>query len=386
MTKSAMKIKSKLPKQAAATFLVLFLTMCLLLLPVAADNVPPVSFSRPKNFPVGFDASYVAVGDFNRDGKLDLVVCCSVFSFIHNKISILLGAGDGTFGPAKTFAVATHPASVAVGNFNEDGIQDLALANETHNSVSILLGNGDATFGPATDFAVGGYAGFVAVGDFNDDGALDLAVTSGVGGVSILLGDGTGSFGPAANFPVGDGPFSVVVGDFDEDGILDLAVANANSNNVSILLGVGDGTFGTATDIAVGASPTAVAIGDFNGDGAVDLAVTNFHQDRGMVSILLGLGDGTFTAARKFVVGSFPNSLAVGDFNGDGKLDLATTPVKGLSVLLGVGDGTFSAAKKFGRIGPLSLAAGDFNGDGKPDLAATIPLSKKISILLNTTP
>ena len=336
-------MKNKISRHATATLLLLFLAACLLLLPAAASNVLAVSFSRAKNFPVGFNAFDVAVADFNGDGQLDLVLWGS-FSF-SNQISILLGIGDGTFGPAKNFAVGTHPMSVAVGDFNEDGIPDLALANGTSHSVSILLGNGDGTFGPATNFAIGGFAGSVVVGDFNRDGRLDLAVTSGIAGVSVLPGDGTGSFGPAANFPA-EG-FSMVVGDFDGDGLLDLAMVNDSSNTVSILLGNGDGTFGAPIDFPVGGSPTSVAVGDFNGDGNLDLAVTNSFQHKGKVSIFLGAGDGSFGTAKMFAAGYLADSVVVADFNGDEKPDLAMItvrisnglPAMRLSILLGVGDG-----------------------------------------------
>ena len=381
-------MKNKISRHATATLLLLFLAACLLLLPAAASNVLAVSFSRAKNFPVGFIAYEVAVADFNGDGKSDLVV----WSSVDNKISILLGDGNGAVGPAKKFAVGTYPFSVAVGDFNEDGIPDLALANGTSHSVSILLGNGDGTFGPATNFAIGGFAGSVVVGDFNRDGRLDLAVTSGIAGVSVLPGDGTGSFGPAANFPA-EG-FSMVVGDFDGDGILDLAMVSDSSNAVSILLGNGDGTFGAAIDFPVGGSPTSVAVGDFNGDGNLDLAVTNSFKHKGKVSIFLGAGDGSFGTAKTFAAGYLADSVVVADFNGDGKPDLAMItlrisnglPAVRLSILLGVGDGTFSAAKNFSvGGGPITVAAGDFNADGKPDLAMTI-LGSKVSILLNTTP
>lgn len=116
----------KLSKPATATFLFSFLIVCLLLAPLAASDVPPVFFSRAKKFAVGFNAASVEVGDFNGDGKLDLVV----WSNNSNKISILLGVGDSTFGPAMNFAVGTHPASVAIGDFNGDEILDLALANQ----------------------------------------------------------------------------------------------------------------------------------------------------------------------------------------------------------------------------------------------------------------
>jgi hypothetical protein len=277
-----------------------------------------VAFTAATNFEAGDRPRSVAVGDFNGDGRRDLVVA----NEISVNVSILLGNGNGTFGAATNFAVGTGPQSVAVGDFNGDGKQDLAVANQLSNNVSILLGNGNGTFGAATNFAAGTGPLSVAVGDFNGDGKQDLATANQFSGnVSILLGNGNGTFGAATNFGAGSAPFSVAVGDFNGDGRQDLAVANQGSANVSILLGNGNGTFGAATNFGAGSAPFSVAVGDFNGDGRQDLAVVN--QGSANVSILLGNGNGTFGAATNFAAGTGPLSVAVGDFNGDGRQDLA---------------------------------------------------------------
>jgi hypothetical protein len=152
-------------------------------------------------------------------------------------VSILLGDGAGNFSAPTTFGAGNDSLSVAVGDFNGDGKQDLAVANNLSNNVSILLGNGAGHFSAPTNFTVGDRPGSVAVGDFNGDGKQDLAVAnSGVpANVSILLGNGAGNFGAPANFTAGDYPNSIAVGDFNGDGKQDLAVANL-SQNVSILL------------------------------------------------------------------------------------------------------------------------------------------------------
>ena len=187
------------------------------------------------NFGVGTSPVSVAVGDFNGDGKQDLAV--ANYSFSAGKVSILLGDGAGSFSAANNFPVGSFPRSVAVGDFNGDGKQDLAAANNGSNNVSILLGDGAGNFSAATTFGAGSNPWSVAVGDFNGDGKQDLAVANwGSSNVSIFLGDGTGSFSAATNFAVGGGPFSVAVGDFNGDGKQDLAVANSQSDNVSILL------------------------------------------------------------------------------------------------------------------------------------------------------
>ena len=223
-----------------------------------------------------------------------------------------------------SFAVGDNsdPVSVAVGDFNGDGKQDLAVANYSSDNVSILLGDGTGHFSGATNFAVGDSPYSVAVGDFNGDGKQDLAIANTFSAnVSILLGDGAGNFSGPTNFGAGISPFSVAVGDFNGDGNQDLAVANSGSDNVSILLGDGAGNFSAPTNFAVGDVPRSVTVGDFNGDGKQDLAVANLFS--GNVSILLGDGAGNFSAPTNFGTGNQPFSVAVGDFNGDGKQDLA---------------------------------------------------------------
>ena len=195
----------------------------------------PVSFAAAANFGTGTIPLFVAVGDFNGDGKQDLATANEG----SDNVSILLGDGAGSFSAATNLRAGTSPRSVAVGDFNGDGQQDLAVANQFSANVSILLGDGAGNFSAPTNFAAGMNALSVKLGDFNGDGQQDLAVVnSGSNNVSILLGDGAGNFSAATNFGAGSSPRSVAVGDFNDDGQQDLAMANRLSNNVSILLRV----------------------------------------------------------------------------------------------------------------------------------------------------
>ncbi|MEP6685959.1 MAG: FG-GAP-like repeat-containing protein [Verrucomicrobiota bacterium] len=185
------------------------------------------------------------------------------------------------------------------------------------------------------------------------------------------------NFAAAVNLSTGFTPVSVVVGDFNGDGMQDLAVANYDSTNVSILLGDGAGHFSAATNFGLGAySPSSLAVGDFNGDGKQDLAIANngFPLNAGRASILLGDGAGNFSGQTNFAVGAVPLEVAVGDFNGDGKQDLAVANQgsDNVSILLGDGTGNFSAPTNFpvGTSNTPSVGVGDFNRDAKQDLAA----------------
>jgi len=330
------------------------------------------TFQGAVNYAAGSGLQAVTVGDFNGDGTADLAVASS-----YGYVSVLLGNGNGTFQAAPEYTTGHTPTSVALGDFNGDGKLDLAVANRYSPNVSVLLGNGDGTFQAPVNYTVGGGPTSVAVGDFNGDGKLDLAVANsgyGYNQVSVLLGNGDGTFQAAVGYAAGTTPWSVAVGDFNGDGYLDLAVANYDSYNVSVLLNNGDGTFAAAVNYGAGGYyPQSVTVGDFNGDGKPDLAVANSYMST--VSVRLNNGDGTFKGEVRYSLGAAGGySVAVGDFNGDGKLDLAlacyNSYASWVSVLLGNGDGSFQLYVSYNAgFDPLSATVGDFNGDGKPDLA-----------------
>jgi hypothetical protein len=281
----------------------------------------------------------IVVGDFNNDGHADLAVT----SGYDNTVTVLEGDGKGSFTPflGSPIQVGNYPEAIKIGDFNNDGIQDLAVANANDNNISILLGNGDGTFtgasGSPVNTGIGNFPFFIAVADFNNDGNLDLAVVNGRdNSVSFLEGNGDGTFTPFAGspfiFPNNAGSSPIVAADFNRDGKVDLAVANFNVNNVYILLGNGDGTFTLPAQppITVGPNPFAMVALDYNGDGYTDLAVANYnynfspHPPAGTLTLLIGNGDGSFSSAGATIpVGQLPNDVVTADFNGDGKPDLA---------------------------------------------------------------
>jgi FG-GAP-like repeat/Bacterial Ig-like domain (group 3)/FG-GAP repeat len=370
--------------------------------------------------PTGNQPAAVATGDFNGDGKPDLAIMDS----LENQMMILLGNGDGTFTQGTTInGVGNTPCipyplnqqsncSVVVGDFNHDGNADLAATSDFDNTVIILLGHGDGTFTPAngSPITVGNYPETVRIGDFNNDGLLDLAVANGHDNtVSILLGNGDGTFTQAAGspIPVGGFPYFLAVADFNGDGSADVAVTNSTDNTVSVLLGNGDGTFTQAPGSPIAGfnyNPVEIVAADFNGDGKPDLAVTDYtaidqtppkDQQKGNVVIMLGNGDGTFTpaAGSPITVGLQTTNVLAADFNQDGKTDLAVinqgditdNPTQTLMILLGDGKGGFAMLGPPIQMGqtPSDIAAADFNGDGTTDLAIPNIADFDTTILLN---
>jgi hypothetical protein len=297
----------------------------------------------------GSGSDFMAVGDVNGDGVPDVTA-----AFVGGHAGVLLGSGDGTFAKPLTIndvRLDDDPTGLTLADFNGDSVLDLAVGRsgnfrEDPGDVSVLLGNGDGTFQLPLVFRAGNVPSWVTAGDFNRDGVSDLVVTNPWDNtVSLALGNGDGTFQAPRSFATGFYPRSIAVSDFNTDGNLDLAVANdglttcspgcsSSPGSVLVLLGNGDGTFQPAMTLAGVDRNYHVAAGDFNGDGLPDLAVANdplWAKPRSdtdsIVALLLGNGDGTFQSAVPYSVAGGAH-VAVGDLNGDGKLDLVTDPAR----------------------------------------------------------
>jgi len=355
----------------------------------ATNSTAAPLFGPSTEYAAGAYPRGVAIADLNGDGKPDLAVP----SYTSGAVSVMLGDGAGGFGAPSSFPTDLYPTWVSIGDFDADGNLDLVTTNQgagrNLSTVSVLLGVGDGSFGPKTDYRTGDFPDQVAIGDLDADGDLDLATAnfeSLYSTVSVLLGNGDGSFGPKTDFHTGQTPASVAIGDLNADGKPDLVTSNWGYN-VSVLLGNGDGSFGTVTNYpSVYGNKKCVALGDFNGDGKLDVGTGTLSGGNALV--LLGNGNGSLGTATAFGVGGDPVSVAIGDLDADGDLDQVTANMtNSVSILRGNGDGSFRPRIDHGVGGtPNAVAIGDVNGDGMPDLVTSNRNTNTISVLLNTGP
>lgn len=325
-------------------------------------------------------------GDFNNDGKPDLVIGINS----EEEINVYLGKGDGTFQPEVRYACGKNPRALAIGDFNGDGHTDIVSANNSSNSISVFIGQGDGTFAPHADYATGSYPKSVDVGDFNKDGKLDLVVANrGDGNLGIYMGYGDGTFATKVDHYVGSILNSVAVGDFNGDQTSDFAVIRENTSKITLIMGNGDGTFGSTSSYTINGAPSKLSVGDLNGDTHLDIATSN--NSSYSISVLLSDGNGGFSASTEYTATGYPNTIAMGDFNGDGVLDISTTHrynTNGVNIFMGMGNGTFAAKKEMNTDDYISCVAfADFNCDGKTDWVTTTSEAfayNKISVMLQT--
>jgi len=259
-----------------------------------------------------------------------------------------------------------------VADLNGDGKLDVIGTYEDRAKVTVFLGMGNGDLAAGVSYDIGSRAYDLTVGDFDRNGTIDVAVPDVQGYVDVLLGRGDGTLLPAHPYAVGHGSEQIEAGDVNRDGILDLVSANQDDNTVSVLLGAGDGTFLTRRNSATGTGPMAIAVADFNLDGRPDLALSHLSgPPNPELSILPGLGDGTFGDPIPTPFTGFAITIVSGDWNWDGKPDLALTDIRNRSVktLIGQGDGSFAAPTIVANMPALyGITAEDLDQDGNTDL------------------
>jgi hypothetical protein len=354
------------------------------------------TFAPARAFAAGMGPLGIAATDLNGDGHADLVVSNSGFGPTNgpngNTIAILLGTGRGTFHPAVFLPMNNNPEGLAVGDFNKDGKEDVVVVLNSTDQFAELLGNGNGTFQPARIFSVFPQSppepmtGFgpvnVELADFNGDGNMDLAVVNDLTStVAVILSDGTGNFKPPRNIEVSRTPVGVVTGDYNHDGKADFISSNFDAETVSVVLGNGNGTFFEARPALSGAEPVKMVTADFNNDGVPDVAVIGGFGTGpfNSLSVLLGKRDGGFEPKSVITLNGSVVDLVAADINQDGHIDLLGADFGkpgsnpgGVTVLLGNGDGSFQPPETVtAGTNHFAIAVSDFNEDGKPDVVVS---------------
>ena len=335
----------------------------------STSEINALSFTPATTYTASSQPSQVVVADLNGDGILDIATA----GYGSQLGSVLLGNGNGSFQPRKTFLTsAMGSRAIGYGDFNGDGKVDLVTTLQNTSRINLFLGNGNGGFTLQPNVSTPLAPVDLQVGDFNNDGKLDVAlVHRNNNWMSVFLGNGNGTFQTSKTYATGTTPNSVTAADLDGDGNLDLVVANSGNSRVSVFIGFGNGTFQNQQTLAVGSGPWGVSLADLNGDGKIDIAVANHSSDN--IGVLLGNGNGTFQPQVTFATLDSPYYVEAGDMNGDGKLDLViqSQGTGNLSILTGDGTGAFVQARSYaaGKNGGASgLALSDLDGDGRLDM------------------
>ncbi len=386
--------------------------VCVIATALAAAAAAPasatISLSAPSLLTIDtppLEMNGIAVGDLNGDGIPDLAFVSGNPAANSGVLTVMLGNGAGGFGAPLEIPIGTSTTQlygVAIGQLLPGGLPDIVVTDNKNGKVWVVpntttAGASTLSFGTAVPFSVGTSPWDVAIGDVNGDGRNDIIVTNnGSNNVSVLLNTATSgttpSFAAQQNFAVGSSPIGVAVADLNRDGRPDIVTADQGGTGVSVLMNTTaqdatTATFATHEDIATGTFPYAVAVGDLNRDGIPDIAVANNGDDN--VSVLMGDGDGQFSAPQDHTAGTGPDAVAIGDLNGDGHADIvvANYGSENISVLAGNGLGGFAPATDFGLGGvaeqPVGVAVADLNGDGADDVVTVNATTQNASVLLD---
>ncbi len=331
--------------------------------------------------PVGDSPVALVAADLNGDGNEDFAVA--------NKdsltVSVLLGAGNGTFAGKVDYPLDAAPTAIAAADMDGDGLADLAVA--CGDTVRVLLNTGNGTFAGGVDYPAFGES--IVAADMDGDGLADLAVSYHWGDlVRVLLNAGNGTFAGGVDYPVGQWPASLGAGDVDGDGLPDLVV-NYDSMTVSVLLNLGNGTFAGKIDSAYdgpSGGGESMVMADLNGDSLPDVATTGGQNG---LRVLFSVGDGTFVDGGSYLYGTNEKpggGTAAADLNGDGALDLAVAfhGYNRVKVLENLGNGTFVQKGWIdGAVAPCAIASADLNGDGQSDILVAHEDSAFVNVLLH---
>jgi hypothetical protein len=326
----------------------------------------------------------VALFDAKGEGKLDVAVS----NYYSSDVSVLLGDGTGNFGMPRAFVTDQEPLAVAAGDLNGDQIPDLVALNRDNSYADavVLLGQGDGAFIGVENVIVDPAPDAVIAGDIDNDGLADLIVGYPTGTLLVRRAQASGGFAAPVTLQAAGNAVAVGSGDFNADSRLDIVALNASTSNVSMFLGQKNGFLNKGNYQVAGG--VALTVGDWNRDGRVDLAVASQGEgSSGAINILLSEADGSLQDPTSIPLGVNPLAIDWGDFNKDGKLDLAvvSNPSK-VTIALGKGDGNFETptdvSASIGGNDAKTLTVADFDGDGFDDIAVLLaPPDNKVVVL-----